>query len=484
MTQLSRTEEVAVVTAARAGDSGAMSELARCHLPFVYRLVWQAMPGDPDVDDVVQDIMLRAFQRLPSLRDPGSFRPWLAATAFRQIAVHRARGNRREGRAAPLDDAIGRPDAAAEVEGPALLRADLATQRRQIGHATRWMGTRERAVYSLWSLETVGELTRVDTARAMGENVASTGVRVQRMREQLELSRRVVAALEASPGCTELEGVVAGWDSVPSAFWRKRIGRHVRSCPVCAQATGDLVPVERLLAGLALVTAPAALAGAVLAKTFAAGGAGHGATAGATSAATWLGGAAQAIGAHPVVATVGAVVLAAGVVVPTNGWTASGQPRQTISPAPSRPAGLLSAGRMSLESAEAAGSYVSASGDRGLLTQVGPSSGAAARQQATLLAVAGIADPACSSFRGQDGRYLRHSSFRLRMNPDEGTVLFRRDATFCPRAGFTAGSIALESKNYPGFFVRHLGAELWIDQYDGSADFRAQSSFFIRGPLA
>ncbi|MEU7907404.1 AbfB domain-containing protein [Actinoplanes sp. NPDC049118] len=481
MTQLSRTEEVAVVTAARAGDSGAMSELARRQLPFVYRLVWQAMPADPDIDDVVQDIMLRAFQQLPRLRDPESFRPWLAATAFRQIAAHRARANRSEGQAAPLDEAVGLPDAAAEVEGPALLRADLATQRRQIGHATRWMGARERAVYSLWTLESVGDLARADTAKALGENVASAGVRVQRMREQLDLSRRIVAALEASPGCAELEGVIAGWDSVPSAFWRKRIGRHVRSCPVCARATDDLVPVERLLAGLALVTAPTALTGAVLAKALAAGSAGHGATA---SAATWLGGAAHAIGAHPVMATVSAVVLAAGVVVPTTGWTTSGQHRLTVPPAPSRSAGLLATGRVSLESSDAGGRYVATSGDRGLLAQVSPSSSATARQRATLLAVAGIADPACFSFRGQDGRYLRHSSFRLRMNPDEGTVLFHRDATFCPRAGFTVGSIALESKNYPGFFVRHVGDELWIDQYDGSAGFRAQSSFFLRGPLA
>ncbi|GIM97627.1 AbfB domain-containing protein [Paractinoplanes toevensis] len=482
MIPLSRTEDVtAVVIAARAGDSGARSELARLHLPFVYRLVWQALPGDPDVDDVVQDIMLRAFRELPGLRDPKSFRPWLAATAFRQIATHRARGNRNAGRAAPLDEAAGLPDVAAEVEGPALLRADLATQRRQIGHATRWMGARERAVYSLWSLETVGELTRADTARALNESAAGTGVRIQRMREQLDLSRRIVAALEASPGCAELEGVIAGWDSIPGAFWRKRIGRHVRSCPVCARAADDLVPVERLLAGLAMVTVPAALAGAVLAKALAVGSTAHGATVGA---ATWLGAAAQAIGAHPVVAAAGAVVLAVGVAVPTAGWTTAGPHRLTVSPAPSRSAGLLTAGKVSLESSDTGGRYVAVAGDSGLLARIGESSGAAARQRATLLAVPGIADPACFSFRAQDGRYLRHASFRLRLGPEEGTVLFRRDATFCPGAGSAGGSITLESKNYPGFFVRHVRDELWLDQSDGSADFRAQSSFFVRGPLA
>ncbi|GIF23656.1 RNA polymerase sigma factor (sigma-70 family) [Actinoplanes tereljensis] len=468
--------DVAVITAARAGDRGALNELARLQLPFVYRLVWQAMPGDPDVDDVVQDIMLRAFRELPGLRDPASFRPWLTATAFRQIATHRTRDNRYADRAATLDEADGRPDAAAEVEGPALLRADLATQRRQIGHATRWMGARERALYSLWSLETVGELTRADIAHALHDSAAVTGVRIQRMREQLDLSRRIVAALEAAPGCAELEGIVAGWDSSPTAFWRKRIGRHVRSCPVCTPAADGLLPVERLLAGLALVTVPAALTGAVLTKT----------TAGAalTKGATWLGGAAQMIGAHPVVATVSAVVLAAGVAVPTSGWTTSGPHQRTVSPAPSRPAGLLAAGKVSLESADTTGRYVAVLADTGLLAQVSPSSDTDARQRATLLTVSGIADPACVSFRGQDGRFLRHQSFRLRTDTEVGTVLFRQDATFCPRAGSAVGSIRLESKNYPGFFIRHVRDELWLDQDDTSADFRSQSSFLVRGPLA
>nr|BFE74069.1 hypothetical protein GCM10020092_073700 [Actinoplanes digitatis] len=255
----------------------------------------------------------------------------------------------------------------------------------------------------------------------------------------------------------------------------------MRSCPVCARAADDLVPAERLLAGIGLVAVPAALAGAVLGKALAAGGTGHGATAGA---ATWLGGAVQAIGAQQVAAAVGAVVIAVGVAVPATGWTTPGQHRTTVSPAPSRTARPLAAGKVSLESADAGGRYVAVSGDFGILAQTGAASGAAARQRATLRTVAGIADPECFSFRGQDGRYLRHSSFRLRLNPDDGTVLFQRDATFCVRAGFTAGSIALESRNYPGFFVRHLGDELWIDRYDGSDGFRAQSSFLVRDPLA
>jgi hypothetical protein len=43
--------------------------------------------------------------------------------------------------------------------------------------------------------------------------------------------------------------------------------------------------------------------------------------------------------------------------------------------------------------------------------------------------------------------------------------------------------VSLESFNYRGFFVRHVGDQMWIDKYDGSPEFQADSSFFVRPPL-
>jgi hypothetical protein len=129
---------------------------------------------------------------------------------------------------------------------------------------------------------------------------------------------------------------------------------------------------------------------------------------------------------------------------------------------------------VSLESANAKGQFVSLSADRGVLTPAG----------ATLEVVPGLADRDCFSLRTADGQHLRHASWRLVASRDEGTALFRGDATFCPRAGLAAGSVSLESANYPGWFLRHVGDELWVDQLDGSAGFRADNSFLVRPPLA
>jgi hypothetical protein len=389
------------------------------------------------------------------------------------------------------------------------------------------MGADERTAFSLWWLEMVGELTRPDVAAALGTSVAHAGVRMQRMREQLEACRQIVAALEATPGCDQLGDITADWNGVPSPYWRKRLARHVQACPVCARATRRLLPTDRLLAGLFLLPLPAALGFAAVVKALADGAAagsgaavgsaaatgsaaasgsaaatgsgaaiGSGADAGsgaavgagakvAVGAASWLGRAVQAAAMHPVAATITAGVLAAGVTVPTTGWATSAPPppgltgTATASAAPDR----LVAGRVSLESAGSPGRYVAVAKDFGVLAAVGPASDPAARERASLRAVPGLADPACFSFRRPDGRYLRHSSFRLRLSPDEGTVLFREDATFCPHTGFLAGSLALESFNYRGFFLRHVGDQMWIDQYDGSFAFRTDGSFFTRPPL-
>ncbi|WP_030437771.1 sigma-70 family RNA polymerase sigma factor [Actinoplanes subtropicus] len=480
-------QDEALVVAARAGDRAALNELFGRHLPMVYNLVRRTLPDDPAVDDIVQDVLVRALRQIADLRSAGSFRPWLAAIAVRQIGSHLARKELTARREAPLDTAAGRPDAGAEVEGPALLRVELSDQRRQVGHALHWMGADERTAFSLWWLELAGELSRPEVAAALGTTVAHTGVRMQRMREQLEASRQIVAALEAMPGCPALGEVAAEWDGTPSPYWRKRFGRHVQSCRVCAPALGRLLPADRLLAGLVLLPVPVTLGAAAVAKALAGAAAADSGVKVASGIGSWLVRTVQAAVTHPVATTVTAGVLAVSVTVPTTGWTTStplasgrsGTAAPSIGAVVPRPA----IGRVSLESADAAGRFVAVTGDFGVLTAVGPGSEVAARERASLQAVGGLADPACFSFRRPDGRYLRHASFRLRLSPDEGTVLFRQDATFCGRDGLHTGSVSLESFNYRGFFLRHVGDQMWIDKDDGSETFRADSSFFVRPPL-
>jgi RNA polymerase sigma factor (sigma-70 family) len=471
--------DAALAVAAKSGDRRALEALFRNHLPLIYNLVRQTLGGTPDVDDVVQDILLRALRQLPQLRDPASFRPWLTATAVHQIGSHLARTEATAGRTAPLDAAAWQPDA--EIEAPALLRVELAGQRRQVRSASRWLSPEDRTLLSLFWLETIGDLSRADVAAALRVSIPHAGVRLQRMREQLELSRTIVAALEAMPGCDELSAVIADWNGVPSPFWRKRIARHTRSCPVCTAAGEGLIPAERLLAGIAALPLPAALEDAA---GQAAVGGGAGSTGGITDRLL------TTARSHPgvIAAAAGAaLVVVVAVTVPSESPPA---PPTVAAPVPLAPAAgapappVLPAGRVSLESANLGGRYVAVVRDWGVLAPITGTSSKQARARATFAVRAGLADPDCYSFRTGDGRWLRHSSWRLRPDREQPTVLFRRDATFCARAGATAGTLALESYNYRGFFLRHTGGELWVDQSDDSAKFRSDSSFRLRPPLS
>ncbi|WP_199517185.1 sigma-70 family RNA polymerase sigma factor [Nucisporomicrobium flavum] len=517
------TIDTGTVGAARSGDRQAIEELVAVGLPLVYTVVRRALDTDDidDIDDVVQDVMVRALRGLPDLRRPESFRSWLTAIAVHEIGTHLQRRDTAARRSAPLEVMAGTPDPGAEVENLTALHLDLSAQRQQVRHAGYWLDPEDRVVLSLWLLETAGELTRADLAAALGISVAHAGVRVQRMRQQLDAGREIVAVLENGPACTGLDAVIDHWDGVPGPLWRKRLARHIRSCETCRTSADAMIPVERLLPGLALLPVPAGLAATVIGKS---GVAATTAAALATTSATsgglgvkagLIGQLVQAVTAHPIAATIAAGVVAAGAAAtvttlpdpaaraprviaapsaapsptpaPASATPAAPRPRPSSGrPAAGRPSAtgpsLPVAGRsLSLESADRPGLFVTTTGDLGVLA---PADGATARHQATFTTVEGLADRTCFSFRARDGRYLRHASWRLRLDGDQETDLFRGDATFCARSRPQQGTIALESANYPGWFLHRRGLELWVDQQKGSAAFRAETSFRARPALA
>ncbi|WP_410642092.1 RNA polymerase sigma factor [Amycolatopsis sp. lyj-346] len=123
----------ATVVAAQAGHQAALDELVAGYLPLVYNIVGRALAGHADVDDVVQETMLRVVNGLAGLRDPGSFRSWLVAIAVRQVREH----GRRAARAPLGEPAPDLADPGADFVDLTLLRLELSGQRREVAEATR-----------------------------------------------------------------------------------------------------------------------------------------------------------------------------------------------------------------------------------------------------------------------------------------------------------------------------------------------------------
>lgn len=73
-------ELAALVAAVVNGDRTAFDRMYRRFAPMVHGLLLARVPRD-EVDDLVQDVFIQAFERLPSLREPAAFGGWLATIA-------------------------------------------------------------------------------------------------------------------------------------------------------------------------------------------------------------------------------------------------------------------------------------------------------------------------------------------------------------------------------------------------------------------
>ncbi|GAA3834629.1 hypothetical protein GCM10022226_65120 [Sphaerisporangium flaviroseum] len=80
--------------------------------------------------------------------------------------------------------------------------------------------------------------------------------------------------------------------------------------------------------------------------------------------------------------------------------------------------------------------------------------------------VPGLADSAGVSFQSVNypGMYLRHSNYALVLATNDGTTVFRSDATFYRTAGFADSSwTSFRAYSHPDRYIRHYGYVLRID---------------------
>jgi RNA polymerase sigma-70 factor, ECF subfamily len=93
------TTDAQLVARCRAGDAAAFEALVRRHYRATYAVAFAVMRNSMDAEDVCQDAMIRALERLEECRDPGRFGAWLG-----QIARRRAFNARDARRVRETDD--------------------------------------------------------------------------------------------------------------------------------------------------------------------------------------------------------------------------------------------------------------------------------------------------------------------------------------------------------------------------------------------
>jgi RNA polymerase sigma-70 factor, ECF subfamily len=131
--------DAALVLAARAGEAWAREALFRRHARLALGLAYRILPYDVEVDDLVQDSFLYAFERLDGLTNPQAFQSWLSSIVVR-TAGKRLRRRRlqirlglRSHQHIDVDQVISRaapPDVAAELRAVYTLLEQLPAEER------------------------------------------------------------------------------------------------------------------------------------------------------------------------------------------------------------------------------------------------------------------------------------------------------------------------------------------------------------------
>jgi len=178
MDETIRQNESALVCAARSGDREAIQRLLRQNWAWLKSLVYGIVRQVDDVDDILQDICVKVISKISTIRDPESFRPWLACLARREaISFHRQRS-----RQAALHEALEK-DKAETANGTGNGRAlEQAEQVDEILQAVRQLPDKYREVFLLQYSQ---DLSYRDMAEILDLPVTTIAIRLVRARKMV-----------------------------------------------------------------------------------------------------------------------------------------------------------------------------------------------------------------------------------------------------------------------------------------------------------
>jgi RNA polymerase sigma-70 factor (ECF subfamily) len=167
-----------LVERAMRADTAAFNELIAPRLRRMLRLAASVLMNEADAADVVQDVCVDAWRRLPTLRDPANFDAWLSRILLNACRdAIRVRGRARVREIHP--DAVD-PDAHAERIAPL---ADTVTGAMAVRSAFARLGADDRTILALHHVDD-RPLSEISVLLGIPEGTAKW--RLHRARHALE----------------------------------------------------------------------------------------------------------------------------------------------------------------------------------------------------------------------------------------------------------------------------------------------------------
>jgi RNA polymerase sigma-70 factor, ECF subfamily len=173
-------EDSALIQRVLAGQTDCFEVLINRHLPAVRARVRLMAPNTADVEDILQEILLKVWRHLSTFQSQSSFRTWITRVAINEVLQSYRRRQRR-----PICQTFGDFDAlASSIESPlhALARAEMT---RDVRNAIVELPAKYKEVLTLRSFE---ELSMHEIAQSVHLNVPAVKTRLFRARMILQRS--------------------------------------------------------------------------------------------------------------------------------------------------------------------------------------------------------------------------------------------------------------------------------------------------------
>jgi RNA polymerase sigma factor (sigma-70 family) len=239
-------DDTGIVAAMRQKDQAGLAAAYDAYANPLYTYCVSQLRDEDRAGDVLHDTFIVAYERIGQLRDPSRLKPWLYAIARNECQ----RVFRERNRSAPLDEAMAVSDQTVEM-GAGLRQAEL---RGLVQTAAGGLNPREREVIEL---AVQHDMAIDDVAATLGQSPKYVHALLSKARQQMEKSlSALIVARTGRESCGTLDGLLAGWDGGMTVLLRKRVARHIESCPICAERKRRDVNAMALLATTPILAAP------------------------------------------------------------------------------------------------------------------------------------------------------------------------------------------------------------------------------------
>lgn len=182
--------ETAWVARAQDGDATAFTHLVRAYEGELFRLGYRILSDRGEAQDVVQDVLVIMWRRLPSLSDPQAFRSWIYQIATRRCLQVLRRNQRQRTDVVQGEDfeqeTRSHVQPAPAKENPSAV-AQATAVRRGLDQALADLPPDQRACWVLYQLH---DLTYTQIAYAIGAPVSTVRGRISRARQNLAKGMR------------------------------------------------------------------------------------------------------------------------------------------------------------------------------------------------------------------------------------------------------------------------------------------------------